>query len=150
LPSQDKICFIESSPVVNFFNILHTIFLYESLFGSFFFLHVTREKLPKRCSYKKFARKMLMKLTPVVNVFCKGFEHNWKKEKSQLFCRTFFSNIFRWKRWKLKHVTCPQILWNVFWCQSYKICHNLKKISFSSEILGGALRTSISNSKQKA
>jgi len=31
---------------------------------SFFYLHVTREKLPKRLLYEKVARKMLMKLTP--------------------------------------------------------------------------------------
>jgi hypothetical protein len=37
---------------------------YKSLFGSFFYLHVTREKLPKRHLYKKFVRKRLMKLTP--------------------------------------------------------------------------------------
>jgi len=28
--------------------------LYERYFGSFFYVHVTREKLPKQCSYKKF------------------------------------------------------------------------------------------------
>jgi len=33
------------------------------LFGSFFHLQVTREKLPKRQSYKKCERKTLMKLT---------------------------------------------------------------------------------------
>jgi len=31
--------------------------------GNFFYLHVTREKLPKQRSYEKFVRKMLMKLT---------------------------------------------------------------------------------------
>jgi len=30
----------------------------------FFYVHVTRKKLPKRCLYEKFARKTLMKLTP--------------------------------------------------------------------------------------
>jgi len=40
------------------------IFLYKHCFGSFFYLHVAREKLPKRRLYEKFARKMLMKLTP--------------------------------------------------------------------------------------
>jgi len=50
--------------VVNFINILRANFLYERLFGSFFFLHATREKLLKRHSYEKFARKILMKLTP--------------------------------------------------------------------------------------
>ncbi len=48
---------------VNFINILRTNFSYEHCFGSFFYVHVTREKLPKQCSYKKFVRKMLMKLT---------------------------------------------------------------------------------------
>jgi len=33
-------------------------------FGSFFYLHITREKLPKRHLYVKFVRKMLMKLKP--------------------------------------------------------------------------------------
>ncbi len=56
-------------PVVNFINILRTNFMYESLFGSFFYLHVTREKLPKRCSYLKFVCKMLIKLTPGCRCF---------------------------------------------------------------------------------
>ena len=49
---------------VNFINILHTNFSYEYCFSSFFYVHVTREKLPKQRLYEKFARKMLMKLTP--------------------------------------------------------------------------------------
>jgi len=40
----------------------------SSFYGSFFYLLVTREKLLKRCSYKKNPGKMLMKLTPGVNV----------------------------------------------------------------------------------
>jgi len=52
---------------VNFVNILCTNFLNECLFGSFFYVHVTREKLPKQCLYKKFVRYMLMKLTTGVN-----------------------------------------------------------------------------------
>jgi len=44
--------------LVNFINILRTNFLYECRFGSFFYVHVTREKLPKRCSYEKFACKI--------------------------------------------------------------------------------------------
>ncbi len=43
---------------------LCTNFLFECCFGSFFYVHVSRGNLPIRCSYKKFARKMLMKLTP--------------------------------------------------------------------------------------
>jgi len=38
-------------------------FLYEHHFGSFFYVHVTREKLQKQCSYEKFVRKILMKFT---------------------------------------------------------------------------------------
>ncbi len=48
---------------VNFFNILRTNFLYEHRFGSFFYVHVTREKLPKPFSYEKRSGIMLMKLT---------------------------------------------------------------------------------------
>jgi len=47
------------------------IFLYKSLFGSFFYLHVTREKAAKKTFYKKFARKMLMKFTHDMSSFCK-------------------------------------------------------------------------------
>jgi len=48
---------------VNFINILRTNFLFEGRFGSFFYVHVTREKLPNQRSYEKVVRKMLMKLT---------------------------------------------------------------------------------------
>ncbi len=54
--------YVSTSPGVNFINILHTIFLYERQFGSFFYVHVTREKLPKQRLFEKFVRKMLMKL----------------------------------------------------------------------------------------
>jgi hypothetical protein len=39
-------------------------FYIQKYFQQLFLLIVTREKLPKRRLYKKFARKMLMKLTP--------------------------------------------------------------------------------------
>ena len=42
------------------------IFLNECRFGSFFYIHVTREKLRKRLSYEKFVPKTLMKLKPSV------------------------------------------------------------------------------------
>ncbi len=42
---------------------LRTNFLYIRRFGSFFFVHVTIEKLPKQRLYEKFVCKMLMKLT---------------------------------------------------------------------------------------
>jgi len=53
----------KSLPCVHFINILCTNFLYECCFSSFFYVHVTRGKLPKWHSYKKFVRKILMKLT---------------------------------------------------------------------------------------
>jgi hypothetical protein len=40
-----------------------SIFCMKVFRESFFYLHVTREKLPKRLSYKKGALKMLIKLT---------------------------------------------------------------------------------------
>jgi hypothetical protein len=48
---QVKICFFLQC--VNFINILRTNFLYKHHLGSFFNVHVTREKLLKQCSYKK-------------------------------------------------------------------------------------------------
>jgi len=49
---------------VNFSNVRRTNFSYKHRFSSFYYLHVTRNKLPKWRSYKKFARLTLMKLTP--------------------------------------------------------------------------------------
>ncbi len=48
---------------VNFINVNHANFLYEHRFRSFYYVHITREKLPKQHLYKKFACIMLMKLT---------------------------------------------------------------------------------------
>ncbi len=59
-------------PGVNFINILCTHFLYERHFGSFFYVHVIREKLPIQCSYEKFVCKMLMKLTTAHFLFSQG------------------------------------------------------------------------------
>jgi len=55
---------VKLTPAVNFINIFYARFLYKSLFGSIFYLHVGREKLPKRHLYKKFMHKILAKLTP--------------------------------------------------------------------------------------
>ncbi len=60
-------CFAEIQicrQAVNFINILRTNFSYECHFGSFFCVHVTREKLRKAFLYEKGSGKMLMKLTP--------------------------------------------------------------------------------------
>jgi len=55
---------VKLTPLVNFINILRVNFLYESIFGSFFCLHV---KASKTTFVQKIAFTMLMKLTPVVN-----------------------------------------------------------------------------------
>jgi len=58
------------TPGVNFINMLCTYFSYERHFGSFFlrmYVHMYVKKLPKRRLYEKFARTMLMKLTPSSN-----------------------------------------------------------------------------------
>jgi len=47
----------------NFINVKRTNFLYERGFGSFYYVHVTRKKLPKWRSYRKHECLMLMKLT---------------------------------------------------------------------------------------
>ncbi len=50
---------------VNFIKILRKNFSYKCRFGSFFYVHVTRNKLPIKLSNEKFVRsKMLTKLTP--------------------------------------------------------------------------------------
>ncbi len=54
---------VKLTPVVNFINILRTNISYECSFGSFFYVYVTREKLPKPHFCKQFVRNMLMKLT---------------------------------------------------------------------------------------
>jgi len=86
-----------SQPMVNFINVLRANFFYKSLFGSFFYLHVTRAKLPKRHSYKKFARKMLMKLTPKrQNKSENIFQILFLKRISRLFfCFEKLSNLLR-------------------------------------------------------
>jgi len=43
------------TPGVNFINVKCTNFSYEHYFGSFYYVQVTRKKLPKQRSYEKFA-----------------------------------------------------------------------------------------------
>ncbi len=54
---------MKSTPGVNFINVKPTNFLYKRHFGSFYYVHVTRKKLPKQRSYEKFMHLTLMKLT---------------------------------------------------------------------------------------
>jgi len=48
---------------VNFINVKRTNFSYERRFGSFYYVHVNRKKLPKWRSYEKRVRLTLMKLS---------------------------------------------------------------------------------------
>jgi len=43
--------------MVNFINVKRANFRYKSLFGSFFYLHVTREKLTKKTFLQKMRAK---------------------------------------------------------------------------------------------
>jgi len=52
------------------------------LFQQLFYVHATREKLPKQNSHVKFVRKMLMKLTAGVD-FNKHFMHSFYAPRSQ-------------------------------------------------------------------
>jgi len=61
---QLKFFFQGLTSAVNFINILRTNFLYQCRFDSFFYVHVTREKMPKQLSYQKRMHITLMKLTP--------------------------------------------------------------------------------------
>ncbi len=57
---------------------------------SFFYVHVTRKKLPKRRSYEKFAGKTLMKLTPG------GISQNFLRHICKIFVtfRCFYKKTF--------------------------------------------------------
>jgi len=71
--------------MVNFINILRANFVCESLFGSFFYLHVTREKLPKRRSYKKFAQKCLWNWHLVRFRFCTRSLNVWPRDLNSVW-----------------------------------------------------------------
>jgi len=61
------------------------IFLYKHWFGSFFYVHVTRGKLPKQCSYEKFVCKMLMKLTACFKSNLKMYHNNVNAFENRLW-----------------------------------------------------------------
>jgi len=61
-------CKLIDHPGVNFINILRTNFLYKCCFSSFFYIHVTREKLLKQHLHEKCVHKILMKLTVDVRI----------------------------------------------------------------------------------
>jgi len=77
--SYSKIAERYKLPTVNFINVICARFLYEHHFGSFYYVHVTREKLLKQRSYKKFACITLMKLTPSVSVIFTNHKDSPKK-----------------------------------------------------------------------
>ncbi len=91
---------------VNLINVPRAHFLYECHFGSFFYVHVIREKLPKQFLYQKFVRITLMKLTAggINNLRADLQKTSWlsKKMKLKLKC-------------KLK-LNCHILLWSIIHC----------------------------------
>ncbi len=105
------------NPGVNFINIKCTNFSYEHRFGTFYYIHVTRKKLPKQCSNEKFAHLTLMKLTPGVNFI------------NILQAAFFYKRVFTTFLWFLHICVCNFFLSkeNQFWLEKGAICR-LKKI----------------------
>jgi len=65
-------------------------FLYERRFGSFYYVHVTRVKLPKWHSYEKFVHLTLMKLAKVMVIKCWW---NWLKVRPTNFYLSYFKEL---------------------------------------------------------
>ncbi len=91
------------STCLPFINALRSNFMYESIFGSFFYLHVTREKLLKRHLYEKLWRKTLMKLTPglsFTNIFTNSFYacSSQKCQNSVKLSVTFYAFGIYWRK----------------------------------------------------
>jgi len=63
------------------------IFRTNVVLAAFFYVHVTREKLQKQCSYDKFVRKMLMTLTTDIRI--RNFDYS-KTQKSQAKVKVIF------------------------------------------------------------
>ncbi len=99
--------------LVNFINVLRANFTNKSLFGSFFYLHVTREKLLKRRLYITFACKMLMKLTPwEINTIFYWIKYHLLKTCSHLF--SFYSfYCFYSPQWPWKIICYLSYQWEV-------------------------------------
>jgi len=72
-------------------------FLHGSPFGSFFYLHVNRENLPKRSLCEKFLSKMLMKLTP--ELARRAFEGSMASEICGHYITIFIATVSK----KLDH-----------------------------------------------
>jgi hypothetical protein len=103
------------TPVVNFINILCANFTYKRLFSSFFYLHVTREKLPKRRSYKKFSHKMLMKLRP-----------DWRLQGAKLN-EWNESKLIRWReesksKWNKERVVKRDTFFSILFVDTFWFC----------------------------
>jgi len=104
---------LKSRFAVNFINILLANFSYESLSSSFFYLHETREKLPKRNLYEKFARKMLKKLPLGIyftNIFTQRFHAN-KKMRSFIFWQMAFGENDQQFFWALATFHVAKKVW---------------------------------------
>jgi len=91
-----------------FINNAH-IFRTKVLSAAFFYLHVTREKLPKWLSYKKGALKTLMKLTPAKSIFHPLWGKNQFSLETYFFTEIILHNYTCHKLGEWHTLT---ILWN--------------------------------------
>jgi len=115
--------------------IFRTNFPYEHCFDSFFHLHVTREKLPKQCLYKKFVWKMLMKLTLAVNfinIFCAFF--SYARRFGSFFLVTCTLHVHRKSCWnnvctKNSYVKC---WWNWLQVSSRRVLQHSRALPTDS------------------
>jgi len=103
---------VKFSPVTYFINVKRTIFLYERHFSSFYYVHVTRKKLPKWRWYKKFARLTLMKLTPGFTFRLWYLERQKLMKLKQSILKQLWSvsckikNMFRYQYFRLANFRC--------------------------------------------
>jgi len=86
--SQSRLL-MKMNPGVNFINFIRACFSYERQTLN---IHVTRKKLPKQRSHKKFVRKMLKKLTPGVNFTnVSSSFYMWRSQKQKQTLITWLS-----------------------------------------------------------
>jgi len=92
-------------------------------FSSFYYVHVTRKKLPKWCLYEKFEHFTLMKLTPTCSQFCAFF--------ISIHLTNFFLPKYTKKNWKniTAGVDFTNIFFTAFMCADPKSAKNTVKLS---------------------
>jgi len=96
----------------------HQHFSYKCRFGSFFYVHVIREKLPKQCSYKKIVHKMLMKLTTGKHFCCSKISDFCKWGKGPTTFSISWMSRFEWT----KQDSYFRVTFDHFWTKLKKNC----------------------------